>query len=380
MFFICLLSLFILTIYFPSLSSPQPLQTPPIYTRYTCNSGYYELPFTISNDHIKTKAVISQISSTNQILTKHFNPKASSSAKLAYDYSRFIDIKGKQVEILEYTDLITLENMSTSINDFFFYSLKQTEDGEPRFNRISLLFNFPSLSKTSFVHLLKQQGVIHRLSYTFKECSMSDSSRLEFGNEPPLQTNNNNYAGKCNVHPLSNTWSCIINTVHVVNHTDNVYAFQHLATFDVGKNKTTVPCSFIDYLIEHVMNRQFNDKRCKLYEYDNKKRIRCDEFMTVKEMNHIQINFEEFAVEINMNTLFVCYAGDYCYSLFKCKKGNDKDWIFGSTFAKKFELTFDYEDKAVYIKSGKHFPHVVKSITNVNPSIVNTNTMINIIN
>jgi hypothetical protein len=41
-----------------------------------------------------------------------------------------------------------------------------------------------------------------------------------------------------------------------------------------------------------------------------------------------------------------------CFSLFKCRKDYNDTFVFGSSFAKRFELTFDYEDEAIFIKPG----------------------------
>jgi hypothetical protein len=373
---------YILTIYFPLyLCQPSPV----IYSYFFCANGYFEIPLYITNNQIQITAKVSQVSSKNYILNTLFNPQQSITSKLIKDQCTSINVKGKLIESLVYTDNIKTEKMTQFISDFLFYSIDQDENLELKSNCISLLLNFPTINSTSLVHLMKQQGLINRLSYTFKNC-LYHKSELEFGNEPSMLEN----VHKCKVDPISYTWNCKMNSIHIVNDSQSIYAFKYAASFDVGRNKTTVPCSFIDFLIEKIMNVQFQNGDCQLFEYDNKKRIQCNDLHTIQKMPSLQINFEEFSLELKMNTFFACYLYVYCYSLFKCRKGLENDWVFGSSFIRHFEITFDYEDKAVLLKSSSYYINI-KANHNINPQktiqkekipikYTNLQSIINIIN
>lgn len=329
----------------------------PLTTSLYFYEHFYETSFTIGNKSLPLRCTISQTHNTNHILSKYYNPLYDSTSAIQVSmFNKNIDINDKQLKLIEYIDSIQLEKTNVTVNNFSFYYIIPVNQIVFKHNRLSLPFNDPNINTTSIVHLMKQQGIINRLSYTFKELLIANN-RLQFGVDPSLLRN----VYKCKVNATLNNWNCKLNIIYVNNSNNNsnadddneIYMYNKEISFDVGRNKTRMPCSLVEYLIRNVMKTQFEEGKCWVVEYGiNKQRVQCDQFLTILQFRKIVFEFMEFSLEMNLNGFFVCYINSGCFSLFKCKKDYNDTFVFGSSFAKRFELTFDYEDEAIFIKPG----------------------------
>lgn len=339
---ISLAYLSLLLFLFINCTDPHRQEDEGVYTEYSLLSSKCEIKRFRYNGKETKPIIILQNSPYSYFLPDDINPKESQTAQFIED--KLININSDVYRADEYKDSLKFPKLEHLFKDFHFYVLNSANTKLPSKQGIGLAFKMKG-EDYSLVHHLYNTNVIKKLSYTLKPSSFLDG-KLYFGEVPVNQFARPKVKGICKVDEKFSTWGCHMNKIILENSTNVVYSYNNYSSFQINKKIATTPCSFVYFVKEKLIPKEFSSGECKIVKENLKITIECLEFSTVLKFPTIHIIFDEFKIIRRLRDMFVCYKDRNCYSLFKCYEGMDQ-WAFGNSFMQDFVATFDYNDKTV---------------------------------
>ena len=264
---------------------------------------------------------------------------------LPLDYRKrgMILLRGSRYESTVTSDNIHIHTLNTDLK-FFEFHLINSHNKLHGLNSLALIC-FVNRDNHSIVHLLKNRGLISDLSFGFigKDIEKNyEHGQVYYGGIPHEITSNQN-KGKCNKNTRTIYWGCDITSISFTrNETEITYEHEDIKAqmvFRSVSNEMIAPRSFIMFVYEDVLVDYNNEKMCT---YDTDLICDCEVVSVVSNV----------VIELGENVKFI-FKGEEVFEEVKdkCKfvfrESDEKVWVFGTWFIKKFAMNFGLENKVI---------------------------------
>ena len=289
----------------------------------------------------------------NSLKSKEINKTAISFRK--------IELFGKTI-----SDTVILNNNNNnsniSLDDFWFVVIGNSRGYDSRVGGIGLSFKFAD-EKYSLLHHLKTNNIINQLNYGYIPPSLinnnTEKEGLFFMGGVPKMHILNKYRYNCKVTEKYNFWSCELpyiifgNITHNKNSNNTLfYENKNYAYFNGAERRILAPEDFMSFLKHNYFRENIINETCKYYLYGMNHVFECICYIN-DSFPDINFIFDNYLYKFTSEELFQNYGGGNCLFLIQENHLRKNNFIFGTTFLKKFISNFDYETKYITFYSDK---------------------------
>lgn len=338
-------------------------------TKYRAKADGYLFEFRVNQQNSVSFTIPIDMNSHYTVLS---NITVDNPWNMINESSTIMSEKGTVVHVKEMIKQISFA--TDNVLNFSFYLLDDNTYIRLFPRRLAVPF-LPDNERLSFVHQLKRENLIEKLSFGFEPIKSSNSGSFFFGGIPSLFLEKQKDVIKCNVDNSYKQWGCNFDGVYisqgdkVLNYSNNTnYAF-----FQSGEYYIDIPIKFADMLITTVFMPFISKKECIIIRSQQMLQhggfLQCD-CKVIKHLPEINFVFRKKVIQFKLRNLFKIYEMpihdiQFCEFLLQPNYINNT-WIFGTKFFENFLVNFDYESKEISLYYENDFEHnLLENLSNI---------------
>ena len=311
------------------------------------NIKLYEFPISILSN--KNKGLFNEKKSTSFNIKEKCNDyyyKGNFEGCISNDVFNFKDYNNKNI----------------NVNNFSFLLINNSSiEAEMNNNSFGLTFYSKRFSEEQFIYQLKKNQIINSYVFYFKYNDKDNTGNLIIGNYPhEIGDNYNKNLLKLVYINIKNNeikWKISMDEIFNGN---NLIEEKSFIEFKIDIKGIIGTKIYNDYLNIFINN---NSDKCKMEisKDNNFKYYYCDKKVDFSKFESLYFKQKEFntTFELNYKDLWFEFNGNYYFLIiFHNNNLNDKNWILGEIFLKKYLFVFDKEKKVIgyYTIEKKGFP------------------------
>lgn len=315
-----------------------------VISAYNSFQGYYKLPLKADKISFSYDLLIDQTKVFSFVPSVYGKNSQSLPEILSIDANPFIPLEKTDLNVTKTELKVTFPGIKPAYLSVLSLSNLESEKYKNFFFGLGL--NFKD-KRYSLVHSFYKQGIINKLSFSLVTPSdyFQREGKIIFGKLPKNYTNKKTHS-KCFCDSHYEGWNCKLNNATINN---SIYS-QGIrdVLFTSAFPEIYVPEDFFQFIERSVLKEFIESKICFIIENFTYPFYRC--------LISILINKEKINFGIGDDILSVDFTDMFICTEFSCDlliKNHRKDFfIFGNAFMDSFDITFDYDEKAVNFYSG----------------------------